>query len=69
MVEVIITTEVIEWLQDELGITEDAADEFARMFISILRVTGGLKVRRRSKPRPDKFHPVDVAILGGDPSL
>ncbi len=23
----------------------------------------------RGKPRPDYFHPVDVAILGGDPSL
>lgn len=27
------------------------------------------KKKRKSKPRPDKYNPRDIAILGGDPSL
>jgi hypothetical protein len=27
------------------------------------------RTTRKSKPRPEKYNPRDVAILGGDPSL
>ena len=69
MVKVTISQEVIDWLSSKLDCSEEDAMEFAQVFIKLLRASGGLKTVRRSKPRPDKFHPVDVAILGGDPSL
>ncbi len=40
-----------------------------RKLNEIIDVVNGQPKKRKSRPRPDKFNPRDVSILGGDPSL
>ena len=41
MLKIMITTESIEWLCNELGCEANEAEEFAQMFIGVLQASGG----------------------------
>ena len=42
MLKITITTELIDWLQNDLSIEADEAEEFAEIFVGILQMSGGI---------------------------
>ncbi len=59
--KVTISQEIIDWLSSELTCSEEDAQEFAQNFISLLRASGGLSVKRSRRSR--QGFPYTIAAL------